>query len=99
MKGSNSLAVEQDFGRTWKQHTRPSTKCGDSFDTDLKETRESKKVNTIKTELKPGAKSGKGRSIALRLGTWKGLEPLIDTLMQYGLLRDCQSESILLPVK
>lgn len=30
---------------------------------------------------------------------WKGLEPLINTFMQYGLLRDCQSESILLPVK
>lgn len=30
-------------------------------------TRESKKVNPVKTELKLGAKNGKGRSIALRL--------------------------------
>ena len=60
-----------------------------------------KKESLIKVELKEGAKPVRVHQHPIRLEARKGLEALINTFIQYGLLRECQSEynTPILPVR
>lgn len=51
-----------------------------------------KYISPIKIKLKEGPKWVKVHQYPIRLGDHRGLEPLINIFMQYGLLRECQSE-------
>ena len=58
-------------------------------------------MSPIKVELKEGAKPVRVHQHPIRLEARKGLEALINTFIQYGLLRECQSEynTPILPVR
>uniref|UniRef100_A0A8C8B1G9 ribonuclease H n=1 Tax=Otus sunia TaxID=257818 RepID=A0A8C8B1G9_9STRI len=60
-----------------------------------------KNVTPIKIELKPGVKPVRVNQYAIRLEVQKELETLVNTFMQYRLLRECQSEfnTPILPVR
>ena len=60
-----------------------------------------KKESLIKVELKEGAKPVRVHQHPIRLEARKGLEALTNTFIQYGLLRECQSEynTPILPVR
>lgn len=60
-----------------------------------------KNITLIKTELKQGVGLVRVNQYPIRLEAHKGLKPLINTFVQYGLLRECQSEfnTPVLPVK
>ncbi|KAK4806158.1 hypothetical protein QYF61_001081 [Mycteria americana] len=51
-----------------------------------------KSITPIKTELKSGAQPVRKKQYPIRLEARKGLEPLINSFLEYGLLRECQSE-------
>lgn len=51
-----------------------------------------KNVIPIKKELKQGVGPVRASQYPIRLEAHKGLEPLLNTFVQYGLLRECQSE-------
>ncbi|KAK4806208.1 hypothetical protein QYF61_001131 [Mycteria americana] len=60
-----------------------------------------KSVTPIKTELKSGAQPVRKKQYPIRLEARKGLEPLINSFLEYGLLWECQSElnTPILPVR
>lgn len=58
----------------------------------LKKPGKAKNVIPIKTELEPGGSPVRVNQYPIRLEARKVLEPLINNFMQYGLLRECQSE-------
>lgn len=57
----------------------------------FRETRQSRE-RELHVELKPGAQAARINQYPIRLEACKGLEPLINTAMQYGLLGEYQSE-------
>nr|XP_009676976.1 PREDICTED: uncharacterized protein LOC104146587 [Struthio camelus australis] len=60
-----------------------------------------KNISPIKMELKEGAKPVRVHQYPIRVEAHKGLEPLINTFIPYGLLKECRSEynTLILPAK
>ncbi|XP_062457365.1 LOW QUALITY PROTEIN: uncharacterized protein LOC134154699, partial [Rhea pennata] len=60
-----------------------------------------KNATPVKIELQPGAKPVRVHQYPIKLEARRGLEPLINAFLQYGLLRECQSEfnTPILPVR
>lgn len=55
----------------------------------------------VKIELKPGVAPVRKRQYRIKLEAPKALEPLINSFLEHGLLRECQSDfnTPILPVK
>uniref|UniRef100_A0A8C8AX31 ribonuclease H n=1 Tax=Otus sunia TaxID=257818 RepID=A0A8C8AX31_9STRI len=62
---------------------------------------QSKLAEPVKTELKPGAQPVRQKQYSIKLEARRGLEPVIENFMKYGLLRQCQYEynTPIFPVK
>ncbi|KAK4806840.1 hypothetical protein QYF61_005636 [Mycteria americana] len=60
-----------------------------------------KNATPVKTELKPGAQLARQKQYPIKLEARKGLEPIISSFLEHGLLQECQSEcnTPILPVK
>ncbi|KAK4807170.1 hypothetical protein QYF61_024290 [Mycteria americana] len=60
-----------------------------------------KNVTPVKIELKPGAQPVRKKQHPIKLEAQKGLEPIISSFLEHGLLQECQSEcnTPILPVK
>ncbi|GAB0207316.1 protein NYNRIN-like [Grus japonensis] len=61
----------------------------------------SKAAEPVVIQLKPDAKPVRRKQYPVKLEARKGLEPVVEQFLKYGLLRECQSEynTPILPVK
>ncbi|KAK4810906.1 hypothetical protein QYF61_013314 [Mycteria americana] len=62
---------------------------------------QAKNATPVKTELKPGAQLVRKKQYPIKMEAQKGLEPIISSFLEHGLLQECQSafNTPILPVK